>query len=106
MLRAHRGITSGDDRIRAFALEYLEATLSPEDRELLLPALREPIVEAGVSRQALVETLAGDQDTWIATLAVHVLGVWRAASLRRLIADPMRHDVVYQETARWALARL
>jgi hypothetical protein len=106
MLRAHRGIASGDDRIRAFALEYLEATLSPEDRERLLPALREPIVEAAVSRQTLVETLAGDEDIWIATLAVHVLGVWRAASLRRLVADPMRQDAVYQEAARWALARL
>lgn len=106
MMRAHRGISSGDDRIRAFALEYLEATLTPVDRDRLLPALRGGEATPPASTQSLVETLAMDQDVWIATLAVHALGTWRAASLRAIVAAPVTQDAIYQETARWALARL
>ncbi len=106
MMRAHRGISSDDDRIRAFALEYLEATLAPDDRDRLLPALRVGDPMAAAVTQPLVEELARDEDVWIATLAIHTLGAWRAASLREIVAAPVTGDAIYQETSRWALARL
>ncbi len=78
MLRAHRGLISGNERITAFALEYLEATLTPEDRDLVLPALHATATGAHdeavpVSPASTVlRDLASDGDTWLATLASHV----------------------------------
>jgi hypothetical protein len=105
MLRAHRGLTSTDDRIRAYALEYLEATLTQADRDLVLPVLRTTVPD-DTQVAASVMTLASDEDIWIATLALHVLGSRRDAALRQVVSEPLREDDVYQETARWALARL
>ena len=106
MLRAHRGLTSPDGRIRAYALEYLEATLTQADRELLLPVLRSIVPDDASAMSASLTALANDDDIWIATLAVHVLGARRDGALRHVVAEPLREDQVYQETARWALARL
>ena len=55
---------------------------------------------------ASVIALASDDDIWIATLALHVLGSRRDGALRQVVSEPLREDHVYQETARWALARL
>lgn len=106
MLRAHRGLTSPDDRIRAFALEYLEATLTPDDRDLLLPVLRSATAESTPPSAGLIASLAADEDAWIATLAVHALGVRRDQSLRQLAPQSLHDDAIHQETMRWALARL
>jgi hypothetical protein len=106
MLRAHRGLTSPDDRIRAFALQYLEATLTQADRDLLLPVLRTAVPDDAAPTSAQVIALASDGDVWIATLALHVLGARRDDALRQAVAEPLREDPAYQETARWALARL
>jgi ATP/ADP translocase len=106
MLRAHRGLTSPEDRIRAFALQYLEASLTQTDRDLLLPVLRTHVPAEATAASVSVIALASDDDTWIATLALHVLGSRRDAALRHAVSEPLRDDAVYQETARWALARL
>jgi hypothetical protein len=106
MLRAHRGLMSTEERIRAFALEYLEASLTQPDRDLLLPVLRSNLPDETAPGTASVIALASDDDIWIATLALHVLGSRRDEALRQVVSDPLREDNVYQETARWALARL
>lgn len=106
MLRAHRGLASRDDRIRAFALEYLDATLTPDDREAMLPALRALPDPIEASSDQLLGQLAHDGDAWIATLAVHAIGLRRVAALRSVVAGMPQGDAVRQETVRWALARL
>jgi len=106
MLRAHRGLASSDDRIRAFALEYLDATLTPEDRETVLPALRMVPAPFEIAVDALLGQLATDADSWIATLAVHAIGRRRSHDLRDVVAAAAEGDAVRQETVRWALARL
>ena len=87
MLRAHRGLVSGDERIRAFALEYLEATLTPEDRERVLPPLRDDEVAVTGDPDDVLRELVSDEDAWIATLATHVTG--RRTVPRR---DPSRPE--------------
>ncbi|WP_157898792.1 hypothetical protein [Luteitalea pratensis] len=106
MLRAHRGLMNSNDRIRAFALQYLEASLIQADRDLLLPVLRTSVPDETPAVSDSVIALAGDEDIWIATLALHVLGSRRDGALRQVVPEPLREDHVYQETARWALARL
>ncbi len=79
MLRAHRGLISGDDRIIAFALEYLQAELVPEDRDRVLPLLHASAIDgaseadAGGDLDAVLRDLAGDTDAWLATLAAHAI---------------------------------
>jgi hypothetical protein len=80
--------------------------LSQADRELLLPVLRSIVPDDASAMSASLTALANDDDIWIATLAVHVLGARRDGALRHVVAEPLREDQVYQETARWALARL
>jgi hypothetical protein len=106
MLRAHRGLSSQDDRIRAFALEYLEATLTQADRDRVLPLLRGPVAGAAVPLEGLLAELADDPDEWVATLAVHAIGLSKARTLRRVVEALPEGDAVRQETVRWALARL
>jgi len=112
MLRAHRGLNSADDGIRAHALEYLEATLTPADRDLILPVLREAPRQpddAGdppPSRAALVETLMADHEPWLVTLAVHVAAVGADHDLREAVARAPVSDAISQATQKWALARL
>ena len=105
MLRAHRGLISGDERIGAFALEYLEATLTPDDRDDVLPALRASELVVRPADDVL-RSLASDGDAWLATLAVHAIGLRRVASLRAVVDAAVKGDAIGQETARWALARL
>jgi hypothetical protein len=105
MLRAHRGLASGDERIGAFALEYLEATLTPGDREDVLPVLRAAELTLRPADDVL-RTLASDDDTWLATLALHAIGLRRVAALRPVVDAATDGDPIRQETARWALARL
>jgi hypothetical protein len=90
MLRAHRGIVNGDERIRAFALEYLEATLTPEDRERVLPVLRSPALAVEDAPPAVLRDLASDEDPWIATLATYATS----------------HEAARPDAGRSALARL
>jgi hypothetical protein len=82
MLRAHRGLVSSDERIRAFALEYLEATLTPEDRDRVLPDLRAPEPEPADTPQRVLRDLASDEDAWLAILATHVTDREVAATRR------------------------
>ncbi|HTV01608.1 MAG TPA: hypothetical protein VMF13_13755 [Luteitalea sp.] len=105
MLRAHRGLISGDERIGAYALEYLEATLSPDDREMVMPVLRsnEPEVP---SVDDVLQSLASGDDVWLATLAVHAIGLRRATHLRPVVHAAETADPTRLETVRWALARL
>ena len=105
MLRAHRGVTSGNERIVAYALEYLEATLSPEDRDLVLPALRASDGDVPAVDDVL-QALAGGEDAWLATLAVHAIGLRRATHLRPLVHAAESTEPIRLETVRWALARL
>ena len=105
-LRAHRGLASQDERIRAFALEYLDATLTPDDRDALLPALRLPPTPSALTPDEVLAELAAGPHPWIATLAVHAIGRRQAHTLRDIVASALPGDAVRQETVRWALARL
>jgi hypothetical protein len=105
MLRAHRGLISGDERIGAFALEYLEATLTPDDRDEILPVLRASELTVRAADDVL-RSLASDDDGWLATLAVHAIGLRRIAALRPVVDAVATGDPIRQETARWTLARL
>lgn len=105
-LRAHRGLVSDDERIRAFALEYLDATLTPEDRDAILPMLRTPPEPTATEPDDVLAALATGSHQWIATLAVHAIGRRRARALRALVEGATLGDAVRQETVRWALARL
>jgi hypothetical protein len=115
----YRALAGGQSRrTRAQALEYLDTTLMPEDRRLLVPLLEEPerrIVLAttlyGIrpfTRETSLEALVRGSDTWLQACALYAIGAERwgdLADLVRAAVDAATTPLV-AETAGWSLRRL
>jgi hypothetical protein len=115
MLAAYRGLISGRDERIGNAVEYLEAALSVEDREGILPLLDETRVEETIAlaekryglrverfTEALGILLAGD-DPWLTVCALYVVGRRRERALEEQIARNLKaEDPRVRETAGWA----
>jgi AAA family ATP:ADP antiporter len=117
---AYVGVTSDDAGVRANALEFLEAVLKPQVRELVLPLL-----DPGVSRdervrranevlgtrveshQDAVSALVRSPDPWLRSCGAYAIGALGltqlAGELDRLDADG---DTLLRETIRQARSRL
>ncbi|BCS31956.2 hypothetical protein TBR22_A11600 [Luteitalea sp. TBR-22] len=106
MLRAHRGLASDDPRIAAFAVEYLEATLTPEHREQVLPVLVTPPDDDPMALDALLLELLRDEDPWIAAIAAHACGARRDRALAPALQAVDARDPVHAEALAWAMGRL
>jgi hypothetical protein len=113
------GIQSDDLKVRGHALEYLENALSVEHRELVLPLLDdrgdEGRLEFAHTRfglryggwEASLRALLLGEDAWLRTLALHVVGEHRLATLSEAVdASVDDRDWRVRETARWARAAL
>jgi hypothetical protein len=86
LVNAHRGIRSSDAARRADALEFLENTLNPHLRALLLPLVDGEITTAErihlgnlflntklVSREAAVAALVHSEDPWLKSCGAYVI---------------------------------
>jgi hypothetical protein len=97
---AYRGIQSKDHGMHANALEFLENTLSPSLRTLLIPLIDSEVGDAErmrlgntflnttlVSRDEAVVALIHSEDPWLKACAVYVIG---KLQLRNFDADVER----------------
>jgi AAA family ATP:ADP antiporter len=117
---AYVGVTSDDAGVRANALEFLEAVLKPQVRELVLPLLdpqvsrtervrraNEILGTRVESHQDAVSALVRSSDPWLRSCGVYAIGALGlsdlAGELDRVDADG---DPLLRETVRQARARL
>jgi AAA family ATP:ADP antiporter len=120
MHSAYIGLTSRNPTIRANALEFLDNTLKPQVRSLVVPLLdvQVPIEErvrladqvlgttVDTHEQAVAALLASD-DSWLRTCGVYAVGLLRIESLApELDRLTESGDPLLAETARAAKARL
>jgi AAA family ATP:ADP antiporter len=114
---AQRGLESRVRRTRAQALEYLDSTLFPEDRRLVMPILEEPerrqvLAEAlyGIrpfTRQASLEALVRGGDPWLQACALYVIGAEKWRDLAPLLETAFESPTpLVAETAAWSRRRL
>ncbi len=119
MLRARRGLAGGNRRLRAQALEYLEAVLSVSHRALLVPLLADvPEPEryrlaasrlrvAIPSRPELLRELSAAGDPWLRTCAVFAIGSSGARDLIACAEEALSSpDEKIRQVGAWAHARL
>lgn len=105
-------------RTRAQALEYLDTTLLPEDRRLLVPLLEEPerrrmLAETlyglrPLTRETSLQALVRGPDAWLQACALYAIGAarWKEfEDLVRAALEPAAVAIVH-ETANWSLQRL
>jgi AAA family ATP:ADP antiporter len=117
---AYVGVRSSNAMVRANALEFLESTLKPELRQVLVPvldaqvtteervALANRVVGAPLETpEQAVETMLASEDAWLRSCGVYAIGALRLHAfepeLRRLESSP---DVVLQDAVRAARERL
>ena len=117
---AYVGLRSSNPNVRANALEFLDATLKPELRQVLVPlldstvtteervALANRLVGAPLETpEQAVETMLASEDVWLQSCGVHAVGALRLHALEPALgrfdgnADPM-----VQEALRSARERL
>jgi len=119
MLRARRGLAGGNRRLRAQALEYLEAVLSASHRALLGPLLADvPEPEryrlaasrlrvAIPSMPELLGELSAARDPWLRTCAVFAIGSSGARDLAACAEEALSSpDEKLRQVGAWARARL
>ena len=115
----YRALAGGQSRrTRAQALEYLDTTLLPEDRRLLVPLLEEPdrrlvLAESlygirSFDRVSSLVDLVRGTDAWLQACALFVIGFARWEDLADLVRGALGPEAspLVQETATWSLARL
>jgi hypothetical protein len=117
---AYVGVRSANRIVRANALEFLESTLKPELRQILVPlldsqvttqervALANRFVGAPLETpEQAVETMLGSEDSWLRSCGVYAVGALRLHAMEGVLerfgesADP-----VLQEAVRSARERL
>lgn len=117
---AFAGLTSGQPRIQANALEVLEHVLRPETYRLLACALdpdislkdrllfAERLCHSSVGSQAeALRILLHSEDRWLRACALHAVGELRLADLNQeLPRVAYRGDSLLEETWKWANMRL
>jgi hypothetical protein len=108
MLRASRALASAEPRVRAQAMEYLDAALRPEHKALVIPALEAGGASfpteggAGAVAAVLAELLARD-DAWLLTCALFATGSLSLTELTPQVERALEFpDEIVRETARWA----
>jgi hypothetical protein len=115
MLSAYLAILSDSPRVRANAVEYIERTLPPELRQLVLPLLpgarraeRIGLAESryGLRRMTPQESLAAlveSDDLWLRSCALYAVGIRRQKDLlKKVEASLESDDARVSETAAWA----
>ena len=117
---AYVGVRSSNAMVRANALEFLESTLKPELKQVLVPvldaqvtteervALANRFVGAPLETpEQAVETMLASEDAWLRSCGVYAIGALRLHAfepeLSRLESSP---DVVLQDAVRSARERL
>jgi HEAT repeat protein len=119
ILRARRGVMNPSPRVRAQALEYLEAVLSPGHRALLEPLLADipnperarlaaaRLGEPFPSWQELLRDLSDSKDGWLRACALFAIGSLRARELASCVdaalASPDRRS---RSVAAWVHTQL
>jgi AAA family ATP:ADP antiporter len=113
----YRALSEASRRTRAQALEYLEATLLPEDRRLVMPLIEEPerrhlLAEAmyGIrpfTRATSLEALVRGSDPWLQACALYAIGAERWKDLLGLVQSALDAAApIVRETAAWSLRRV
>jgi AAA family ATP:ADP antiporter len=117
---AYVGLRSSNPNVRANALEFLDATLKPELRQVLVPlldstvtteervALANRLVGAPLETpEQAVETMLASEDAWLRSCGVYAIGALRLHALEpalgRFDGDG---DTMVQEAVRSARERL
>jgi ATP:ADP antiporter, AAA family len=117
---AYAGLTSGQPRIQANALEVLEHILRPETYRLLACALdpdislkerlqfADQLCHSSILSQAeALRTLLHSEDRWLRACALHAVGELRLADLNpELPRVAYRGDSLLEETWKWTRMRL
>jgi hypothetical protein len=120
LLLAHSGLSSGNARLRAQALEVLDTMLTVEHRQLVRPLLEDALpgsdgttssalftADASVLEGVLGE-LAATEDRWVQAVALHAIGELQLTPLRDAThrATEQSTDATVLETAGWALQQI
>lgn len=117
---AYAGLTSGQPRVQANALEVLEHLLRPEHYRMLAGALdpdispkdrlrlAERLCHTKVeSRADAVRVLLHSEDRWLRACALHAVGELKLADLAQELARVAHQgDALLEETWLWASLRL
>ena len=117
---AYAGLTSGQPRVQANALEVLEHLLRPEHYRMLAGALdpdislkdklrfAERLCHTSVeSRAEAVRVLLHSEDRWLRACALHAVGELKLADLNQELARVApKGDSLLEETWNWASLRL
>jgi hypothetical protein len=117
---AYVGVRSSNPIVRANALEFLESTLKPELRQVLVPLLDSQV--ATEERVALanrfvgapletpeqaVETMLSSEDAWLRSCGVYAVGALRLNGMERVLDRyEQSPDPVLKEAVRAARERL
>lgn len=117
---AYVGVRSANPIVRANALEFLESTLKPELRQVLVPlldsqvttdervALANRFVGAPLETpEQAVETMLGSEDSWMRSCGVYAVGALRLYGLEGVLNRfEESSDLVLKEAVRSARERL
>jgi hypothetical protein len=118
---AYVGVRSSNPMVRANALEFLESTLKPELRQVLVPlldsqvtteervALANRLVGAPLETpEQAVETMLGSEDSWLRSCGVYAVGALRLYGMQGVLnqfeesTDPALRDAVRSARERLA----
>ena len=117
---AYVGVRSSNPIVRANALEFLESTLKPELRQVLVPlldsqvtteervAMANRLVGAPLETpEQAVETMLGSEDAWLRSCGVYAVGALRLHGMAGVLNQfDDSTDPVLQEAVRSARERL
>ncbi len=115
---AYRGLMSQNARLRAQSVEYIEATISPEHKRMVMPIVertggREREKPEAVhsremaSLEEAIEELAGIPDPWLLAAALYLVGSLKLSPLRHIAEGSARAEHPYlREMGRWAADEL
>jgi AAA family ATP:ADP antiporter len=117
---AYVGVRSANPIVRANALEFLESTLKPELRQILVPlldsqvtteervALADRLVGAPLETpEKAVETMLGSEDAWMRSCGVYAVGALRLQAMEGMLERfDESTDPVLKEAVRSARERL
>ena len=117
---AYVGVRSSNPIVRANALEFLDSTLKPELRQVLVPlldshvtieervAMADRLVGAPLATpEQAVETMLASEDPWLRSCAVYAIGALRLRSLEpELVRFESSSDAVLKDAVRAARQRL
>ena len=117
---AYVGVRSSNPTVRANALEFLDSTLKPELRQVLVPlldshvttqervSLADRFVGAPLSTpEQAVQTMLASDDIWLRSCAVYAIGALRLHGLESELARyASSNDAVLKDAVRAARERL